>query len=119
METEGTASTNPAADPGVRSGDDYDGPLLFISDLVGELREHSGRVSGAADLETAIQMTIEEIELDIPFELRVRHGAGGLLDLRGGPPTQRVETTVFPVLHRLRLKMTRASADRNSEPANG
>ncbi len=88
-----------------QSDDDYDGPLLPFADFMNVLGEHHGVVSGAVDQETGVRMTVLELAFDLPMELRVRESEAGGLDLRSGPPTQRIETTVFPVLHRLEVRL--------------
>jgi hypothetical protein len=95
--------------------EDYDGPLLPFADFMNVLGEHQGVVLGATDDGTGVRLTVTELRFDLPMELRVRR-AGGVesLNLRAGPPTQRVQTTVFPVLHRLRVRLVRS--DEAGEP---
>lgn len=91
----------------VAPGDDYDGPLLLFSGFLNALGEHDGVVVDAAERGTGVRMTVTELAFDLPMELRVREDERGELILRGGPPTQRVETTVFPVLHRIQVRYAR------------
>lgn len=91
--------------------DEYDGPLLLFADFMNVLGEHDGLVWGAADEATGVRLAIVELTLDLPLELRVREDAPGSLSLRGGPPTQTVATTVFPVLHRLQVRLARSPLD--------
>lgn len=87
--------------------DNYDGPLLPFADFMNVLGEHDGVVTGMAEQGTGVHLTVVELAFDLPMELRVRENAAGGLVLRSGPPTQRVETTIFPVLHRLRVRLAR------------
>jgi hypothetical protein len=50
---------------------------------------------------------VERVSLDLPFELEVAAAADGGVILGGAPPTQHLETSIMPVLHRLRLRITR------------
>jgi hypothetical protein len=93
----------PAAEP----DDEYDGPLLLFADFMNVLGEHNGVVTGATGQGTDVRLTVTELAFDLPMELRVRENETGGLVLRAGPPTQRVDTTIFPVLHRLRVRLAR------------
>jgi hypothetical protein len=108
---DGTAPAEAAPVAGVVIADEYDGPLLLFADFMNVLGEHDGLVLGAADETTGVRMTIVELALDLPLELRVGEDAPGVLSLRGGPPTQTVATTVFPVLHRLKVRLARSPLD--------
>lgn len=88
--------------------DDYDGPLLPFADFMNVLGEHDGVVTGMAEQGNGVRLTVVELAFDLPMELRVRQDEAGDLVLRSGPPTQRVETTIFPVLHRLRVRLARS-----------
>jgi hypothetical protein len=100
--------------------DDYDGPLLPFADFMNMLGEHNGVVMGVAEQGTAVRLTVTEFAFDLPLELRVRRNKVGDLILRSGPPTQRVATTVFPVLHRLQVRLARTvEAGHVDEPSAG
>jgi hypothetical protein len=96
-----TAKVTPALD------NNYDGPLLAFGDFMNVLGEHSGVVQEVVEGQTMVRMTASEISFDLPMELRVRGSESGEVTLQAGPPTQRVETTVFPVLHRLQVRLVR------------
>ncbi|MBC8137112.1 MAG: hypothetical protein H8F28_14630 [Fibrella sp.] len=96
-----------APDGATQPDDGYEGPLLSFADFMNVLGDHGGVVTGVAEQDTGVRMTVTELAYDLPMELRVRTDAGGGLVLRGGPPTQRVETTIFPVLHRIRVRLAR------------
>lgn len=53
-----------------------------------------------------VAAVIEEMELDLPVELDVLTVCDRLV-LAAAPPTQQTETTVLPVFHRFRLRVTR------------
>ena len=53
-----------------------------------------------------VRFSVERMELGLPIELRERVAEDGSVTLRGAPPTQQIETTVFPVLHQLRIGLT-------------
>ncbi len=101
-----------AADEGapgvaVEPRDDYEGPLILFADFMNVLGEHDGIMADAAERGTGVRLTVTEFGFDLPMELRVRENEAGGLIIRAGPPTQRVETTIFPVLHRLRVRLNR------------
>lgn len=48
-------------------------------------------------------LLLESLAVDLPLELSLRRAAGAPLELLGSTPTQRIETTILPVWHRLRL----------------
>lgn len=97
----------PAGEPSTTS-DEYEGPLLPFVDFINLLGDHNPTVFDAVDTETVARLSVVEFGFDLPMELRLRRLATGELDLRAGPPTQHVETTVFPVLHRLRVHLVRS-----------
>ena len=52
-------------------------------------------------------MTIEQLQVDMPIELRVSVAEDDTVTLHGSAPTQRVATTILPVFHRLKLRVVR------------
>lgn len=48
---------------------------------------------------------VERLALDMPIELQTLRDDGNRLSLGTSPPTQWIETTVEPVLHRLRITL--------------
>jgi hypothetical protein len=91
---------------------------LLDSDLLPPLAELLG---GFADLDgdeepAADAATVERVTVSLPFELEMwRQGAA--LDLRASPPTQKIETTILPVWHRLTVTIAleeEADADAGS-----
>lgn len=57
-------------------------------------------------------LLVSEVALELPIELDLtEEGEGWRLD--AAPPTQQVETTVLPVWHRLRLKVSLDDGERS------
>jgi len=50
------------------------------------------------------------VELDLPVELDVERKPDGTVHLGGGPPTQKIETSVMPVFHRLAVRIIATEA---------
>ncbi len=59
------------------------------------------------DPNTGQAMTIEQLQVDMPIELRVSVAEDDTVTLKGSAPTQRVATTVLPVFHRLKLRVVK------------
>lgn len=79
--------------------------------------------------EQLIGLFVERLALDMPLELQTlgetdSAAAGGLrestkrLVLGTSPPTQWIETSVQPVLHRLRVTLERDPEQANDDPRN-
>ncbi len=51
-------------------------------------------------------MTLDEARLDLPIELAVRIDDDGTVRVEASPPLQQIETTVLPVFHRMKLRVT-------------
>ncbi len=71
-----------------------------LGELFGELAVYTETLE---DDELGVRFTVGRVVLDMPFELDVDIDDAGRASLSGAPPTQIVETTFFPVLHRLRM----------------
>lgn len=76
--------------------------LMPFADLVQEL---VGDHDSLIDEVTGQEMTIDRIKLTLPVELRVVVADDGTVHLKGSPPTQRTETTILPVFHRMQLEV--------------
>jgi len=48
----------------------------------------------------------DSLEVGMPVELKLISGVDGRLSLGMAPPTQTTQTSVFPVLHHLKLHVT-------------
>ena len=53
-----------------------------------------------------IGMYVKDLEIRMPVEMQLQSHSTERLHLRLSPPTQRTATSVFPVLHNIRLRMT-------------
>ena len=73
----------------------FDALVLGVSDLDAGLRDEAAGVA----------MSVERVAVDLPVEVWVDVAADGTVTLNGAPPTQHVETTWMPTLHRLRLEV--------------
>jgi hypothetical protein len=74
--------------------------LLHPLDLLPGLAETVGLLA-----EPALEgegMVVERLALDLPFEMQVLREGGGIA-LTASPPTQKTETSIMPVWHRLAL----------------
>lgn len=77
---------------------------LPFSRLLGELTDIEGQVSELPEIQALL---IERVGLDLPVEILVELDEHGFLQILGSPPTQRTETTILPVFHRLALTVER------------
>jgi hypothetical protein len=86
--------------------------LPSLADFLGEL---AGAVS-VDDVDVAEQeaVYVSEIKLDLPFELNLLEELGAW-QLDAAPPTQKIETTVMPVWHRVRLTVAVNDGERDIE----
>jgi hypothetical protein len=78
--------------------------LMPFGQLVEELTNYQKQ---QVDEKTGLVMTIEELTVDMPIELKVIVDNDGKVDLMGSPPTQLVKTTVMPVFHQMRIRIVR------------
>lgn len=51
-------------------------------------------------------MWVEQMEIELPFEIDVVVEPDGRVRLAGGPPTQYTETTFMPVFHKVKLAVS-------------
>ena len=79
----------------------WDSPLADVAALVQACR--AAAAGPAAD----DGVLLERLVVDSPVELQVRVAADGSVVLGTAPPRQALETTVMPVLHRLRVVVAR------------
>ena len=75
-------------------------PLLPMADLIHTLTDYEKQ---RVDPETGQVLTVEQIKVDMPIELRVEVDESGQVRLKGAAPTQRTETTLLPVFHQMQL----------------
>lgn len=62
---------------------------------------------------------VEQLELELPFEMDVRIESHERVRLAGGPPTQYTETTFMPVFHKIRLCVTGQLDSSGTSPQPG
>lgn len=75
-----------------------------IAELIQEFMSVQTQI---VDPVTGYAMTVEEMKLDLPIELKVAVAGDRVTHVKASPPTQLFETTVMPVFHRLRLRVVR------------
>jgi hypothetical protein len=73
----------------------WDDPLSPVADLVAACASAIDRTAGS--------MSLERLVVETPVELQALTETEGALSLGVAPPRQARETTVMPVLHRLRI----------------
>lgn len=78
--------------------------LMPVAQLVEKLTDYPKVI---ADPQTGQAMTIEQLTVDMPIELKVTANPDGTVNVKGSPPTQLIKTTVMPVFHRMRVKVVR------------
>jgi hypothetical protein len=59
-----------------------------------------------ADPTSGMVQIVEQVEIDMPVEIRVEVNEQGQVRLTGSPPTQRTETTILPVFHQMKLRIS-------------
>jgi hypothetical protein len=83
----------------------FDESLLHFSAFVESLTaDLGGRVTDEDDIAS---MSVEEVLVTMPVELEISIDENAHLVVGGAPPTQRTETSVMPVFHRLTLRLVR------------
>lgn len=91
---------------------------IDLSDRLPGLSEFLAELAGAvvvdADSRAEETMWVSEIKIDLPIELNLLEELGAW-QLDAAPPTQKVETTVMPVWHRVRLRVTVNHGERDLE----
>lgn len=73
----------------------WDSPLGGVSELVGACADGVAATQGAFQLSRLV--------VDAPVELQAWVGADGFVAIGISPPRQAQETSVMPVLHRIRI----------------
>jgi hypothetical protein len=84
----------------------FDQALLSFGELVAAFGPDEDEL--VADVEDAGRMSVERVTLDLPVEIEVAIGEAGDVRLGSAPPTQRLATTIMPVMHRLRMRIVRS-----------
>ena len=79
---------------------DESDPLLPLADLLHTLTDSEKQ---RVDPATGQVLTVEQINVNMPIELRINVDEGGQVSLQGSAPTQRTKTTVLPVFHQMQV----------------
>jgi len=92
---------------------------IHPEDRLPSLAEFVGELAGAASVDADVALEqeavfVSEIKIDLPFELNLLEESGAW-QLDAAPPTQKIETTVMPVWHRLRVTVAANDGERNVE----
>jgi hypothetical protein len=83
----------------------FDESLLHFSAFVESLTaDLGGRITDEDDIAS---MSVEEVLVTMPVELEINIDESAHVVVGGAPPTQRTETSVMPVFHRLTLRLVR------------
>lgn len=98
---EGSGTVSDDAPTAQEQFEDLD-PLLSFADLIHTLTDYEMQ---RVDPETGQVLTVEEIKVNMPIELRVSVDDAGQVTLKGAAPTQRTETTVLPVFHQMQVRI--------------
>ncbi|MBU1405605.1 MAG: hypothetical protein KKE83_06335 [Proteobacteria bacterium] len=67
--------------------------VLGFTDFTDEVRDEA----------VGLACWVTEVTVDMPVEMVIQVDDSGKVRLASAPPTQQIETTIFPVLHRMRL----------------
>ncbi len=86
--------------------------LPSLADFLGEL---VGAACAEPEVEGDVSMIVSEIKVDLPIELNLMQEQGAW-QLDAAPPTQKIETTVMPVWHRVRLRVSVDNGERSLDP---
>ncbi len=79
-----------------------------FADLVEKLVDYDKQI---VDPVTGFVMTIEQVIVDLPVEVRVEVNEDGTVQVKGSPPTQIFETSIMPVFHRMKLRVAREDGE--------
>jgi hypothetical protein len=81
---------------------EYNGLLLPFSQVINQLADYEMYIE---DPVFGQSLSVESIKIDMPVEIRVDVDDNGKVTLRGSAPTQRTETTILPVFHRVKIEI--------------
>ena len=80
-------------------------PDEALHPLDGLLRAAGEAAVELVDEPAGVRMRVERARIEMPIELEVETDEQGRVVLAGSPPTQHVEATWFPVLHRIAISV--------------
>lgn len=81
---------------------DDDTPLNPFGELIEQLTDYEAQTH---DRETGLTMSIEQITIQMPIEMRIETPENGKVTVKSSAPTQNIETTIMPVFHQLQLRV--------------
>ncbi|BAZ11125.1 hypothetical protein NIES4071_29510 [Calothrix sp. NIES-4071] len=76
--------------------------LLPFSQVINQLADYEMYIE---DPVFGQSLSVESIKIDMPVEIRVSFDDNGEVALKGSAPTQRTETTILPVFHRIKIQI--------------
>jgi len=85
----------------------WDSPLAALAELVAACADVTGDPLDAGREHVAGEagLRVSELVVESPLEMGIRADDHGVVELVAAPPRQAMETTVMPVLHRIRLRV--------------
>ena len=86
------------------TGHEPDGTAMAWDSTLGPVSELVEACAGGFEA-TAGTISLTRLVVDAPIELQSRTHADGTVALEVAPPRQTMETTVMPVLHRIRINV--------------
>lgn len=82
---------------------EYNDVLLPFSQVISQLADYEMYID---DPIFGQSLSVENIKIDMPVEIRVDVDDNSEVALKGSAPTQRTETTILPVFHRMIIVIT-------------
>lgn len=77
----------------------------YLSPVADFLTAFADMPDARKDDSLGITCSVSRIKLDLPFEVGIRTADSGDVALGCAPPTQKIETGIMPVFHRLRITL--------------
>lgn len=82
-------------------------PFPRLSDfLLGLVEPANGDAQTSTLMGEQQSMYVEQLSVDLPFELSLNETETGELELLASPPSQTTSTTVMPVFHRVKVTIS-------------
>jgi len=92
---------------------------INLADRLPSLADFLAELADAATVDPEVSgddmMLVSEIKVDLPLEMNLMQEQG-VWQLDVAPPTQKIATTVMPVWHRVRLRVSVDHGERNLDP---
>lgn len=83
-----------------------DRALLPVSQFMAALGDIQGEIRNEVS-----SMSIENIKIEMPFEMDIKNDDNDNLVLSSSPPTQKIETSFMPVFHKIKLNIEILQSD--------